>query len=515
MGNDVEKNEKTEKKNKKDDSDKNLPNAPTFMINGEIKGTKIIAESLRKNSAPSLAIQITTGSLISDIRKKYKFQDVLGGGNFGSVRVAYRRDDPSKKKFAVKSISKKHLSDQDLNDMIKEVEIISNLHHPIIIKFYETYQDQYYFHIVMELCTGKDLFSKIVHDGKISEQKVAEIILKILGAITYCHSKQITHRDIKPENILFKSNESNNEIKLIDFGLSKKFNRKEKMHTILGTPYYIAPEVLKGEYDCKCDVWSIGAITYMMLCGSPVFNGSSNNEIFKKILNDPVTFPKEKFDKISDDAIDFMKKCLIKNPNKRIEAKDGLNHPWFKSKLEQIHSEEFLDNNILNNLKNYSSPVNFKKFVLRYLINWVSEKELLKLKKAFMAIDRDHTGIIKVNELEKAFQMLNIEISDGDIKKIYEAASEQKDGIDYIDFIVASMDQKLYLKKEKLIQAFKYFDVDDSGYIDKSDIKNALLRSGKKIVNENDIDQMMKEIKINNQGKISMGDFLKLFDISE
>ena len=106
MGNDVEKNEKTEKKNKKDDSDKNLPNAPTFMINGEIKGTKIIAESLRKNSAPSLAIQITTGSLISDIRKKYKFQDVLGGGNFGSVRVAYRRDDPSKKQFAVKSISK-------------------------------------------------------------------------------------------------------------------------------------------------------------------------------------------------------------------------------------------------------------------------------------------------------------------------------------------------------------------------------------------------------------------------
>ena len=152
---------------------------------------------------------------------------------------------------------------------------------------------------------------------------------------------------------------------------------------------------------------------------------------------------------------------------------------------------------------------------MRYLINWVSEKELLQLKKAFMAIDRDHTGIIKVNELEKAFQMLNIEISDGDIKKIYEAASEQKEGIDYIDFIVASMDQKLYLKKEKLIQAFKYFDVDDSGYIDKSDIKNALLRSGKKIVNENDIDQMMKEIKINNQGKISMGDFLKLFDISE
>ena len=111
--------------------------------------------------------------------------------------------------------------------------------------------------------------------------------------------------------------------------------------------------------------------------------------------------------------------------------------------------------------------------------------------------------------------MLNIESSDGDIKKIYDAASEQKEGIDYINFIMASMDTKLYLKKEKLIQAFKYFDVDDSGYIDKSDIKNALLRSGKKIVHENDIDQMMKEVKVNNQGKISLNDFLKMFDIPE
>ena len=504
------------KKENNNSCDENLPNAPVFVYHGEIKGkSKLQLEPLRKKTYSPQKIKTETGSLNSDIRKKYKFKDVLGGGNFGSVRVAYRKDIEPKKYYAVKSISKKNLSDIDLNGLIKEVEILSNLHHPFIAQFYETYQDKYYFHIVMELCTGKDLFSKIIQDGKISEHYVAEIIMKILSAITYCHSKQITHRDIKPENILFLNKEPNSGIKLIDFGLSKKFNHKEKMHSILGTPYYIAPEVLKGDYDCKCDIWSIGSITYMMLCGSPVFNGQSDSEIFDKIINQPINFPKEKFDKISSNAIDFMKKCLVKDPSKRISAKEGLLHPWFKYQLEKIHSEEFLDNNILNNLKNYSSPVNFKKFVLRYLINWVSEKELLKLKKAFMAIDRDHTGIIKVNELEKAFQMLNIEISDGDIKKIYEAASEQKDGIDYIDFIVASMDQKLYLKKEKLIQAFKYFDVDDSGYIDKSDIKNALLRSGKKIVNENDIDQIMKEIKINNQGKISVGDFLKLFDISE
>ena len=192
MGNDEKKEKKKE--------EENLPNAPNFFLKGEINPTKIVGEplkNLRRSSAPSPEIEIITGSLNSDIRKKYKFKDVLGGGNFGSVRVAYRKDDPLKQNFAVKSISKKNLSDQDLNDMIKEVEIISNLHHPIIIKFYETYQDKYYFHIVMELCTGNDLFSKIIKDGKISEHYVSEIIMKILKAITYCHSKKIKQKDIK------------------------------------------------------------------------------------------------------------------------------------------------------------------------------------------------------------------------------------------------------------------------------------------------------------------------------
>ena len=202
MGNDI-------KKENKSSSNENLPNAPVFIYHGEIKGTKLQMEPLRKKSLSPKKIKTVSGSLNSDIRKKYKFKDVLGGGNFGSVRVAYRKDIEPKKYFAVKSISKKNLSDRDLNALIKEVDIISNLHHPFIAEFYETYQDKYYFHIVMELCTGKDLFSKIIQDGKISEHYVAEIIMKILSAITYCHSKQITHRAIEPGNIVFLNKEPN------------------------------------------------------------------------------------------------------------------------------------------------------------------------------------------------------------------------------------------------------------------------------------------------------------------
>ena len=145
----------------------------------------------------------------------------------------------------------------------------------------------------------------------------------------------------------------------------------------------------------------------------------------------------------------------------------------------------------------------------------VSENELQKLKQTFVAIDRDHTGFINLKELERAFQILNIKISNKDIQKIYEAASEQKGSIDYSQFLIASINLKKNLKKEHLIQAFEYFDIDDSGFIDKSDIQNALLRSGKKIICDNDIDDLLKEVKVNDHGKISLNEFLKLFGINE
>ena len=175
------------------------------------------------------------------------------------------------------------MTQKDYDDLVKEVDIISGLDHPNIIKFYETYHDECFFHIVMELCKGKEVFDNICNHGYLRENKVQNIIFKVLLAIAHCHSRGITHRDLKPENILFESLKADAEIKLIDFGLSRKYSKDEKMHTILGTPYYVAPEVLKGNYDEKCDIWSIGAMTYLMLCGDPPFTGDSNNEIFKNL----------------------------------------------------------------------------------------------------------------------------------------------------------------------------------------------------------------------------------------
>ena len=233
----------------------------------------------KRNSFNSIKVPIimVPSSLQKDIRKIYKFKEKpLGGGNFGTVRKAYRKADDKNNReyYAIKSIPKKNLTEKDFTNLIKEVSIISGLSHPNIIKFYETYHDEHFFHLVMELCEGKDSYVQIVKEEKCDEKKVVNLIAKVLLAIAHCHSRGITHRDLKPENILFENNSPDAEIKIIDFGLSRKYSKDVKLHSVLGTPYYVAPEVLKGSYDQKCDIWSIGAMTYLLLCGRPPFNGS-------------------------------------------------------------------------------------------------------------------------------------------------------------------------------------------------------------------------------------------------
>ena len=459
-----------------------------------------------------IVLKATGGSLNKDIRKYYKFKEVLGGGHFGTVRIGHRRDEEPKIFYAIKSISKKNLSNKDLEDLMREVEILSSLDHPNIIKFYESYNDQFYFHIVMELCKGKEVFDKIIEEGHITEQKVAKYIYKVLSAIAYCHSNGITHRDLKPENILFENSDNDAEIKLIDFGLSRKFDSsEEKMHTILGTPYYVAPEVLKGDYDEKCDIWSVGALTYIMLSGDPPFNGNSNNEIFNKIMNSDIVFKKEKWKNISKEAIDFVRKCMVKNSEGRFCAIKAIEHPWFQSISVQVHSSVNLPSDILENLRNFSSPQKLKKLVLKFLVNTVNEKEIKKLRKAFYAIDVDHTGLISKDELKNAFTLAGLKISEEETQKIIDSAEDgNNERLDYSEFLIASLNQKTFIDKEKLISAFKYFDVDDSGYIDSTDIKNAMLRSGKQVINTEDIDKIIEEVNQTNK-KISLEEFLKIF----
>jgi len=215
-----------------------------------------------------------------EISNFYNIGKVIGSGKYGEVRLCSRKSF-ERKRFALKSISRKKIN-ADVKQLESEFEILKSVDHPNIITFYEVYMDDEHIHFVTEFCGGGELFEHIIQRGRFTESYAAKIIKQVLSAIKHLHDKNICHRDLKPENVLFESKSREAQVKLIDFGLSKYFTPKgtgeipSLMRTRIGTPYYMAPEVLDGAYDEACDMWSIGVITYCLLCGYPPFNAETD-----------------------------------------------------------------------------------------------------------------------------------------------------------------------------------------------------------------------------------------------
>ena len=236
--------------------------------------------------------------------------------------------------------------------------IVSNLlfqKHPNIVRLLEYYQDPDYFYLVTEYCEGGELFDQIINCGVFSEKLAAGIIRQILSAVVYCHDRHIVHRDLKPENLLLeysnKTFEEGNIVKVIDFGTSIEYNPTEKLKAKLGTAYYIAPEVLRGEYDEKCDVWSCGVILYIFLCGYPPFNGQNDNEIFQKIKKGKFVYPSPEWDNVSQQAKDLVNKMLHFDPKRRISAKEALDDVWIQTFMRDKNGNDARPLN-MNQLKN-------------------------------------------------------------------------------------------------------------------------------------------------------------------
>jgi calcium-dependent protein kinase len=236
------------------------------------------------------------------------------------VRKCQHRE--TKEWYAIKSIRKAKVSKIEV--LKREIDILREVDHPNIIRLKDVFEDQKYLHLITELCTGGELFDRIIEKtkseaGHFSEQDAAKLIRDICDAIAYCHDvKQIVHRDLKPENFLYKTTADDSPIKIIDFGLSRHDNLNfGVMKTKVGTPYYVAPEVLRREYTKSCDVWSIGVITYILLCGYPPFYGDSDNEIFESVKIGRYEFPSPEWDDISEDAKDFINSLLKLDPSAR------------------------------------------------------------------------------------------------------------------------------------------------------------------------------------------------------
>ncbi|ORY46587.1 calcium/calmodulin dependent protein kinase-like protein [Rhizoclosmatium globosum] len=260
---------------------------------------------------------------------EYKTGKTLGQGSYATVKEAVISTGEH---FAVKVISKRLMAGRE-HLILNEIEILKkvskgNSHIVTLHDYFETPNNLY---LVMDLCTGGELFDRIVERGSFFEEDAAEIIKTVLEAVVYLHSKNIVHRDIKPENLLFRSKDSN-DLVIADFGLSKISDGEalNNLRTLCGTPGYMAPEViLKTGHGKSVDLWSIGVMTYFLLCGYTPFDGQGSREDMDRILNGRYAFePQEYWQDISEKAQDFIKRTILVDPTKRMTAAEALTHPW-------------------------------------------------------------------------------------------------------------------------------------------------------------------------------------------
>ncbi|KAL3779241.1 hypothetical protein HJC23_010888 [Cyclotella cryptica] len=306
-------------------------------------------DTVRSGAASTSPCASNSARDLTDIEMKYHIDpNVLGVGHHGSVRQCIERS--TGKRYAVKSICKTAPS-VNVRGIQREISLLEGMNHERILQLVDVFEDSEYVHIVTELCSGGELFDKIVEksstgQGCFSEDQAARILHQILSAVSYMHKHSIVHRDIKPENILFETAEEDSPIKIIDFGLARK-HRAERgeppMSTIVGTPYYISPDVLRKSYNKSSDLWSVGVIAYILLCGYPPFNGSSNSEVYSAVQRGLYYFPSEDWKHVSSSARDFVVRLLQTDPRRRMTAEQAMSHPWIVHHLQSLQEMDVVN----------------------------------------------------------------------------------------------------------------------------------------------------------------------------
>lgn len=406
---------------------------------------------------------------LSNVRDRYHVSHKeLGHGHYGVVRKCM--DRKTEEWFAIKSIRKSKIN--KLEVLRREIDILKDVSHPNIIRLREVHEDSQYLHLITELCSGGELFDRIIAktqsaEGHFSERDAAKLIRSILDAIAYCHDeKKIVHRDLKPENFLFATTDDDAPIKIIDFGLSRPdVGPGSIMKTKVGTPYYVAPEVLKRKYTASCDIWSIGVITYILLCGYPPFYGDSDTQIFDSVRAGNFDFPSPEWDTISDSAKDFICCLLKKEPTERLTAANAMQHKWIKQFTVGRRTSMNIRYDIRGGRRRsqqftaFMGMTKLKKAALGYIAANLTQEEMQKLGEIVQELDKDNVGNITLKQLDDALKEDNFvpELSERLQTLREELSLSGEEMLKWKDFHDAMLDKSVLMKEDKIFLACEQF----------------------------------------------------------
>ncbi|PON75231.1 Parvalbumin [Parasponia andersonii] len=467
------------------DNGKNNSNYPAFVTS--TKKDNIMRRGLDNQT------YFVLGHKTANIRDLYTLGRKLGQGQFGTTYLC--TENSTGIEYACKSISKRKLiSKEDVEDVRREIQIMHHLAgHRNIVTIKGAYEDSLYVHIVMELCAGGELFDRIILRGHYSERKAAELTKIIVSVVEACHSLGV-------------------------------------FTDVVGSPYYVAPEVLLKHYGPEADVWTAGVILYILLSGVPPFWAETQQGIFDAVLKGHIDFDSDPWPVISGSAKDLIRKMLCSGPSDRLTAHEWLRshnmgvlsmptkitvditllifvgHPWICE--NGVAPDRALDPAVLSRLKQFSAMNKLKKMALRVIAESLSEEEIAGLREMFTAMDTDSSGAITFDELKAGLRRYGSTMKDTEIRDLMEAADVDNSGtIDYGEFIAATVHLNKLEREEHLIAAFRKFDKDGNGYITVDEIQQACAEHNMADVFFEDI---IREVDQDNDGRIDYGEFVAM-----
>ena len=423
--------------------------------------------------------------------KKYKPTKVLGSGSFGCVYEA--KNTTFGNKVAMKVIKKDKENELDELEIRNEINILKQLSHPNIVKIYEFYISENHYYIITEFCKEGELFSYI--KNKYSERQLAVLFYQVFSGLWYLHENKILHRDIKLENIMIDGKEKDKSTgeelfwaKIIDFGTAKLFEKNKKEKDVVGSSYYIAPEVLKQNYNEKCDTWSVGVILYMTLVGRAPFDGKDDEEIIYKINSVDYNKNEPRLVKHSPEVRDLVSHLLDKNIEKRYSAKEALNHPWFTKYEGRALFRNFEEEEVkpyINNLLKYTFNSKIQQLVIAFLVhNLPSTDSSVLILKLFRHFNKSGNCKLSKEELTNGlYHFKSKEEVDKIIDHLFVLLDGDNDGfLEYEEFLRACIDRTQIITTTYLKYAFKFIDKEKTGTLNAQKIINAFVATPNKII---------------------------------
>ncbi|KAG5219189.1 calcium-dependent protein [Salix suchowensis] len=385
-----------------------------------------------------------------------------------SVQLIFVQRRRHEEKYACKSISRGKL-----------ILILQHLAgQPNIVEFRGAYEDKENLHVVMELCSGS-----------YSEKEAAAIMRQIVNVVHVCHFMGVMHRDLKPENFLLASNDDKAPIIATDFGGSVFIEEGKVYQDLVGSAYYIAPEVLKRSYGKEIDVWK------------------TEKGIFEAVLEGNLDLQSPPWPDISSSAKDLIRKMLTRDPKSRITAAQALQHPWMR--VGGDASDKPIDSAVLSRMKQFRAMNKLKKLALKVIAESLSEEDIKGLKQMFKNMDTDGNGTITYDELKTGLSRLGSKLTEVEIQQLMDAADVDNSGtIDYVEFITATMHRHRLEKEEHLYKAFQYFDNDGSGFITRDELRQAMAQYG--MGDEATIDEVIEDVDTDKDGKINYEEFASM-----